>query len=66
MIEYFTAFNGREEGAIGVIDLQNVIVQVDNPGKPLPDNDIRIALYEGKTRTGKAYEHITNLTYTEL
>lgn len=65
MTEYFTVFNGRLEGAIGITCHQNVIVQIDNPKHSLPDDVIRTALYEGKTRTGKAYEHITNLTYTK-
>ena len=51
---------GRQSGAIGITHIfeEEVVVSIET--------DIRMALYEGRTKSGKAWECITKLKYKQL
>jgi hypothetical protein len=51
---------GRQSGAIGITHIFEDEVVVST------EQDIRMALYEGRTKSGKAWECITKLKYKQL
>jgi hypothetical protein len=51
---------GRQSGAIGITHIFEEEVEVSDK------NDIRMALYEGRTKSGKAWECISKLRYKQL
>jgi hypothetical protein len=51
---------GRQSGAIGITHIFEEEVEVSDK------TDIRMALYEGRTKSGKAWECITKLKYKQL
>ena len=51
---------GRQSGAIGITHIFEEEVVVSDI------KDIRMALYEGRTKSGKAWECITKLKYKQL
>lgn len=51
---------GRQSGAIGITHIFEEEVVVSD------QKDIRMALYEGRTKSGKAWECITKLKYKQL
>ncbi len=51
---------GRQSKAIGITHFFEEEVEVSEK------TDIRMALYEGRTKSGKAWECITQLNYKQL
>ncbi len=60
MNKYKVQANGRQSGAIGITHIFEDEVEVSDK------TDIRLALYEGRTKSGKAWECITQLKYKQL
>ena len=52
---------GRQSGAIGITHIfgEEVVVVSDQ-------EDIRMALYEGRTKSGKAWECVSKLKYKQM
>ena len=51
---------GRQSNALGITHFFEEEVEVSDK------TDIRMALYEGRTKSGKAWESITALKYKQL
>jgi hypothetical protein len=51
---------GRQSGAIGITHVFEEEVEVSD------EKDVRLALYEGRTKSGKAWECISKLNYKRL
>jgi hypothetical protein len=55
MKTYRITATGRESGAIGIVYPFTDIVEAESDS----NEDILLPLYEGKTASGKAWEHVT-------
>jgi hypothetical protein len=51
---------GRQSGAIGITHIFEDEVEVSD------EKDVRMALYEGRTKSGKAWECVSKLEYKQL